>query len=770
MSRLTISVLVFCACSGTLIAQDPPYYKKLDTWQHTLQASLEDIENARLVSGDTQPLAFSSWLSIGPFLASSHDAFAEAFPPEREFTPDTAYGGGKLRWTPRPAWRDGSLVNFEETDYCAMYLTRTLQAPHDTVLSISLGSDDGIKLWLDGKLLFGHDIYRGLDADQDHLEMKVPRGEHRLLLKINNGQGGFGYYFAVQDIGRQTLARLLARDFPSERDKLQMAWETADSIWSTPWHPGDFAELAHRYASMTLLESPADREKIVSDARGAHSGAALDSIRSRYLQAREADSYPVVLTPLPPHTPRINGAKVFGVRPGNPFLFSIAASGDRPMHFSARGLPSGLAIDSETGHIGGSLAHAGTFHMTLEARNKLGRASRPFTIVCGSQIALTPPLGWNSWNCFASAVDDAKVRAAANAMVASGLSQHGWTYINIDDCWEVRPGSDDPVLGGEVRTSEGRIRTNKKFPDMKALSEFVHSKGLKLGIYSSPGPTTCAGFTASYRFEQKDADQYAEWGIDYLKYDWCSYGSVEAERTLDAYQKPYRVMRHALDNVHRDIVFSLCQYGMGDVWQWGGSVGGNSWRTTGDIVDTWESMSEIGFNQAGHELYAKPGNWNDPDMLVVGKVGWGPELHQTRLTPNEQYTHITLWCMLSAPLLIGCDMTQLDAFTLGLLTNDEVLAVSQDSLGRQAARVRKSGDIEVWAKPLSDGSIAVALFNRGRWPAEASVSWGDLGIRGTQKVRDLWRQKDLGRFADALTHHVPRHGAVLLRIQPVGSR
>jgi alpha-galactosidase len=349
-------------------------------------------------------------------------------------------------------------------------------------------------------------------------------------------------------------------------------------------------------------------------------------------------------------------------------------------------------------------------------------------------------------------------------MVTSGLINHGWTYINIDDCWEIKPNSDDPILMGEPRNSQGMINTNKKFPDMKALSDYIHSKGLKMGIYSSPGPLTCAGFTASYQYEEKDAQQYAEWGIDYLKYDWCSYGRIAKDNNLPELKKPYSVMRAALDKVKRDIVYSLCQYGMGNVWEWGAEVGGNSWRTTGDIVDTWESMSGIGFSQAGHEKYARPGNWNDPDMLVVGKVGWGPMLHPTRLTPNEQYTHISLWCLLSSPLLIGCDMTQLDDFTLNLLTNDEVLEVSQDPLGKQASRVSKEGDLEVWAKAMEDGSKAVGLFNRGLWKSEIKARWSDLGIEGKQKVRDLWRQKDLGTYDKEFSATVPRHGVVLVKI------
>jgi alpha-galactosidase len=217
---------------------------------------------------------------------------------------------------------------------------------------------------------------------------------------------------------------------------------------------------------------------------------------------------------------------------------------------------------------------------------------------------------------------------------------------------------------------------------------------------------------------------------------------------------------------NRDIVFSLCQYGMGKVWAWGERVGGNCWRTTYDIVDTWGNMTGLGFNQNGYEKFAGPGHWNDPDMLVVGHVGWGPKLHPTRLTPNEQYTHISLWCLLAAPLLIGCDMTKLDDFTLGLLTNDEVLEVNQDPLGTQAARVSRHGAGEVWAKRMEDGSLAVGLFNRGPTGARLTARWRDLGLSGQQRVRDLWRQQDIGVFAGQFEAAVPRHGVVLVRLWP----
>jgi alpha-galactosidase len=462
----------------------------------------------------------------------------------------------------------------------------------------------------------------------------------------------------------------------------------------------------------------------------------------------------VVLTPKPSPQPRINGARVVGVRPGSPFLFTVAVTGEKPITISASNLPAGLQLDPESGIITGVLPEKGTHAVTLHAQNASGSAERVLKIICGDTIALTPPMGWNSWNCFGCDVTEANVRAAADAMVASGLINHGWTYINIDDCWEAG------------RDADGNVLSNQKFPDMKGLTEYVHSKGLKIGLYSSPGPQTCAGHTGSYQHEELDARRYGEWGFDYLKYDWCSYGGIAPHPDHAALMKPYQVMRAALDKVPRDILFSLCQYGMGNVWEWGAQVGGNCWRTTGDISDTWSSMSGIGFGQAGHEKYAGPGHWNDPDMLVVGYVGWSANVRPTHLTPNEQYTHISLWCLLCSPLLIGCDMTKLDDFTLNLLTNDEVLDVSQDPLGHQAARIAKSGSLEIWAKDLEDGSKAVGLFNRGEDASTVTVRWSELDITGQQTVRDLWRQHDLGKFSDQFQTEVPRHGVVLIKVTP----
>ncbi len=464
----------------------------------------------------------------------------------------------------------------------------------------------------------------------------------------------------------------------------------------------------------------------------------------------EVVGIPYILTPKPPAEPRINGAKVFGVRPWSPFQYKVAATGRPPLKYRAADLPAGLVISPETGMITGVLNKKGEYMVKLTVENQLGYDEQSLRIVVGDVISLTPPMGWNSWNCWGLSVSDKKVRQSADAMKSSGLADHGWTYINIDDGWE------------DTHDKNGNILPNYKFPNMPALCSYVHSLGLKIGIYSSPGPKTCGGYEGSYGFEAKDAMNYASWGIDYLKYDWCSYWNIAPEPTPEQLKKPYREMKHALRKANRDIHYSLCQYGMGDVWTWGAEVDGNSWRTTGDIGDTWESLSSIGFNQGKCSPSAAPGRWNDPDMLVVGWVGWGPALHYTRLTPDEQYTHLTLWSLLASPLLIGCDLNQLDPFTLNLLTNDEVLAVNQDPLGKQAIQIRATDEYEVWVRDLEDGSKAVGLFNKTEKQLSVPVEMKDLQLDGKWSMRDLWTQSDLGKVRGHLEMQTRPHGARMI--------
>jgi alpha-galactosidase len=395
------------------------------------------------------------------------------------------------------------------------------------------------------------------------------------------------------------------------------------------------------------------------------------------------------------------------------------------------------------------------FRLKISLAQSVFVLSAAFTLLLGSEataqtppVAATPPMGWNSWNHFAEKIDDATVRAQADAMISSGMRDAGYVYVNIDDTWEAG------------RDAKGVIQTNKKFPDMKALADYVHTKRLKLGIYSSPGPKTCAGYEGSYGHEEQDAESYASWGIDYLKYDLCSFDKImEAAGSPEAAHKlmlnAYMKMHSAILKTGRPMVFSLCQYGADAVWRWGASVGGNAWRTTGDISDSYERMTDIGFGQAGLAKFTGPGHWNDPDMLEVGNG---------KMNREEYRTHMSLWALLAAPLLAGNDLSTMKAETIAMLTNREVIAIDQDRLGKQADRVRAEGSREIWARPLADGSKAVGIFNRFDWPQTIDVDFRELGFKGGVKARDIWAAKDLGTLPGKYAAHVSGHGVVLLKV------
>jgi alpha-galactosidase len=357
-------------------------------------------------------------------------------------------------------------------------------------------------------------------------------------------------------------------------------------------------------------------------------------------------------------------------------------------------------------------------------------------------LAKTPPMGWNSWNKFASRVDDASVRGMADAMVSSGMKDAGYVYINIDDTWE-----------GE-RDARGNITSNKKFPDMKALADYVHGKGLKLGIYSSPGPNTCAGYEGTYGHEEQDAKTWAAWGIDYLKYDWCGARNIYTDEEMQAV---YQKMGDALRKSGRQIVYSLCQYGRADVWRWGPEVSGNLWRTTGDIRDTWDSMMKIGFSQNELAEWAAPGQFNDPDMLEIGNGG---------MNENEYRVHMTLWSMLAAPLIAGNDIRSMTQPIKEILLNREVIAIDQDRAGKQGRRISAAGDHEIWVRELADGGRAIALFNKSEASAKMTVKWSEAGLRAApRKVRDLWTHADLHATGDSWATDVPPHGVALVRAE-----
>ena len=359
-------------------------------------------------------------------------------------------------------------------------------------------------------------------------------------------------------------------------------------------------------------------------------------------------------------------------------------------------------------------------------------------------LVRTPPMRWNSWNKFAGRVNDPVVRAAADAMVASGMAKAGYTYINIDDTWQGQ------------RDRKGRITGNKKFPDMKALCDYVHSKGLKIGIYSGPGPQTCAGYEGSFGHEEQDAQTYAEWGFDYLKYDWCSAASIYKDEDM---RPVYQKMGEALLKCGRPIVYSLCQYGRDDVWGWGAKVSGNLWRTTGDINDHWERMDEIGFSQFAIQHYMRPGHWNDPDMLEVGNGG---------MTDDEYRTHMSLWCLLAAPLLAGNDLSSMSKETVDILMNPEVIAIDQDPAANPAQLVTYVEKHVVAYRKLHDGSTAVAFFNRDEKPAEIGVQWSAVGIEGKElRARDLWKHEAVEVSYTHYSTKVPAHGVVMLKVKAV---
>jgi len=364
-------------------------------------------------------------------------------------------------------------------------------------------------------------------------------------------------------------------------------------------------------------------------------------------------------------------------------------------------------------------------------------------------------MGWNSWNKFACNVSEDLIKSTADAMVKSGMKDAGYQYVTIDDCWQVS------------RDGQGNIMADpRRFPNgMKAVGDYIHSVGLKFGIYSDAGSKTCQGRPGGLGHEYQDARAYAAWGVDYLKYDWCNTTTQDARAS-------YANMRAALDASGRPIVLSICEWGTAKPWLWGREVGGNLWRTTDDINDRWGGKEKwpngsccsygvlaILDEQVGLQSYAGPGHWNDPDMLEVGNGG---------MTNSEYRSHFSLWAILAAPLIAGNDLRSMRPETRDILTNKEVIAVDQDSLGREGERVAKNGDLEVWAKQVADGSRAVILLNRGSAEQEISVKWQDIGYPAsvTASVRDLWQHKDLGKFTGSFSAPVMSHGVVMVTARP----
>jgi alpha-galactosidase len=493
------------------------------------------------------------------------------------------------------------------------------------------------------------------------------------------------------------------------------------------------------------------------------------------------ESQTYILTPAPDKKPKLNSAPIYGATPGSPFLFRLSATGSRPLQFSAKGLPAGLKLNPATGIITGSVKEKGTYLVHTFANNQFGEHHKLLRIRIGDTISLTPPLGWNGWNSWARDIDETKVRASLRAFVEKGLYNHPWTYINIDDCWQ-------GPRGGAFNS----IQPNERFPNWTGLIDSVHQLGLKFGLYSTPWISSYAGYTGgssnekngyygdsiknnkrnyrfvgNYRFDKNDAQQWAAWGVDYMKYDW----RMETHSAA--------LMQQELKASGRDIVYSLSNSApFEQAADW--AKLSNCFRTGGDIKDSWQSLYKSGFTVDRWAPYGGPGHWNDPDMLVIGEVSTGSPVHPTRLTADEQYTHMSLWSLLAAPIIIGCPLERMDDFTVNLFTNDEVLEINQDVLGKSARLLQNKDGYQVWAKPMEDGSWSVGLFNTGNF-GETPVSyfiWGDekskevelnfqlLGKLGMYRIRDVWRHKDLGVFQGKFTTTVPNHGVALLRLYP----
>jgi alpha-galactosidase len=379
-------------------------------------------------------------------------------------------------------------------------------------------------------------------------------------------------------------------------------------------------------------------------------------------------------------------------------------------------------------------------------------AGSPYSV---AQLAKTPPMGWNSWNVFGPNVTDKDVRAAADALVTTGMRDAGYVYVNVDDGWQ------------GVRDANGTIHGNDRFPDMKALVDYIHARGLKFGIYSSPGPKSCSGREGSYGHEEQDAKTFASWGVDYLKYDICSFRQILARDSdgnpviaKQIMENAYEKMHRALMKTGRPIIFSMSQHGLSEVWKWGPETGAQLWRTGDDIHDSYLSITEIGFSQAGLAPYAAPGHWNDPDMLEIGNKG---------LNQEEARTQMSLWALLAAPLIAGNDLSKASRESLAILTNPEVIAIDQDRAGKQGNRVSAQGPIEIWVRSLANGSKAVGIFNRNAGANVVTLNLKTLGFRQTVSARDVWGRRELSPIDTSRAFLVSPHGVVLLVLKKIGA-
>jgi alpha-galactosidase len=460
--------------------------------------------------------------------------------------------------------------------------------------------------------------------------------------------------------------------------------------------------------------------------------------------------------------PVFHGAKAIGNYPGTELIFTIPATGQRPINFTAQNLPAGLSVESNTGIIRGVAKERGSYIVKISADNAIGKAAEDLKIEIGDKLCLTPPMGWNSWNVFTNTLDEKLVIEITDAMVSTGMRDLGYQYINMDDFWHAAS-----------RNADGKPVANpEKFPHgIKWLSDYVHSKGLKLGIYSDAGDKTCGKCFGGFQHEEIDAKVYAEWGVDLLKYDFCFVPFKKSE-ALTRYKK----MGDALKGSGRSIVYSLCNWGFFKPWTWGESVGGNYWRTTPDIMDTWKgtpfwygSFRSIMSRQSKLHRYAGPGHWNDPDMMIVGNYGKGKATgaggKYKGLSDLEYQTQMSLWSIMASPLLSSCDLRSMNEPTKNILLNAGILAINQDEKGEQAKLIMKQDGIWVYRKNLSDGSVAVALFNATKKEKKFDLKSSAIGLEGTYAAEDVWQHINAGILKESIELSLKGHETVVLRLK-----
>ena len=465
---------------------------------------------------------------------------------------------------------------------------------------------------------------------------------------------------------------------------------------------------------------------------------------------------PVILPP--DARPALHGPRVVGASPLHPFLFRVPATGADPLSFACADLPAGLTLDAKTGIISGVVRLAGTSTLHLSVTNAQGTDTRTLTLICGDHpLALTPPMGWDATNVYANQIDDAKMRDAADRLVSTGLAAHGYSYVNVGDTWQ-----------GIRNKKTGEVLPNRRrFPDLKLLGDYLHGQGLKFGLYTSVTEHTCAGYPGSAGYYERDADAYASWGVDYLEASWCPLATMDDGKTPDR-QSAFKQMRAALNKTNRDFVYAINTFGNDVSWDLEAVVGANTVVTTQQLYDDWRLVVRDYTNQPGQADQDRPGHWNNPGLLQIGKFGVDG-IRTTRLSYPEQMTQFSQSCLLSAPLWISADLSSLDPNTFhpsttALLTNDEAIDVDQDPAGHGPIQVTNRRDIQIWSKRLSDGTVAVGLFNLMETTQTLKVRLGQIGLSGPQPVRDLWLHQDLGTFIGAFSTAIPAHGVAFVKI------